>query len=114
MAKKRLNALQKAWIEKLKSGKTKKTTDILSDPKGYCCLGVACTILGIAKKEMKGRSDLDDFPQGVDKLRLRGSIGQLLNNLQDGKGSLAEMNDSGWSHRKIGEYIEKNPENVFT
>ena len=34
------------WIEALRSGKYKQAKGMLQNARGYCCLGVACEILG--------------------------------------------------------------------
>jgi len=100
----------------LKSGKTKKTTDTLADNTGYCCLGVACRLSGVPRKEMKGHDDLEEFREVLSSLRLRDDCGSFKEPVLSGTKcfySLATMNDEGWSHKKIGEYIEAHPENVF-
>lgn len=37
---------QKKWLEALRSGKYNQTARVLHDDEGYCCLGVACEVLG--------------------------------------------------------------------
>jgi hypothetical protein len=116
MAKKLLNQAQRTWIDRLKSGKTRKATDALTQGNGYCCLGVACRLAGIPKVEMKGHEDLEEFRQVVSSLNLRDDCGSFRTPVETGKQvfySLATMNDGGWSHKKIGEYIEAHPDNVF-
>lgn len=36
-----------AWIKALRSGEYTQTKDFLFDGKGYCCLGVACKVVGV-------------------------------------------------------------------
>lgn len=40
----KLNANAKLWVKALRSGKYKQAKEVLSDRKGYCCLGVACEV----------------------------------------------------------------------
>ena len=44
-----MNITRKQWIEALKSGKYKQTTQVLGNTVGHCCLGVACEIAGFEK-----------------------------------------------------------------
>lgn len=39
------------WVKALRSGKYKKTTHILKDNNGYCCLGVLCEVVGKSFKK---------------------------------------------------------------
>lgn len=41
---KKLTTAQQAWVDALRSGEYKQTTDTLQNRGGYCCLGVACAV----------------------------------------------------------------------
>lgn len=114
----KLGTLQRKWIRALKSGKYKKTTGQLFNEKtnGYCCLGVANKCLNLSThieaaylNEASGKA-----------LGLASSYGSIVGGdyrFPRGKRSytsLAQMNDAGVSHAKIAEFLEKNPELVFT
>lgn len=131
------NDLQRKWLDDLKT-----TTEpqaqlhlqvlpfvdgVIMDPGGYCCLGRACVVAGL-----KGVShDLRyvDFGQGIseelppdlaDKLRLKTTAGLFKVGYKDPDKDikyyhLTGMNDDGgFSFKQIAEYIEANPDNVFS
>lgn len=50
------------WVKALESGRYKQTVGRLRDNKGYCCLGVACTVF---QKDVKGRWDRNIFEMPV-------------------------------------------------
>ena len=118
--------LQRKWIRLLESGKYKQGKDSLKKKVSrtikYCCLGVACEfVLGI-KNEILEDGDFEFGYSGEvavipgihwAKLKLRSAIGGLKTG-DMGVGSLAGMNDSGWSFKKIARYIRTKPWNVFT
>lgn len=120
MKKFKLGKLQKIWIKALKSGKFKKAKGDLERDGGYCCLGVANCVLKLGEN-VKENSGLVDTYQ---KLGLYDSLGEIeidneYNAYQFPRGtktydSLADMNDKNISHKKIAEFIETNPELVFT
>lgn len=108
---------QKLWIEALRSGKYKQTKTVLClktshGDNAYCCLGVANeifnlnaqideTLYGTRYQEVLGLFDSDGVIKGdEDELECL---------------SLLEMNDSdGKTFVEIADFIEKNPELVFT
>lgn len=128
----RLNKFQKAWIAKLKSGKSRKFKGALRDPErgAYCCLGVACKLAedtislydldlsnhNLVKNGLKLSSDQGDI--NIDKVKpewlylfeyVNSSIIKF-----DNRRTLAELNDHGQvSHKKIGEFIDANRNAVF-
>ena len=127
---------QLKWLDALESGKFKKAygqlVELKKDEetvKGYCCLGVACEVLGkpfgikrVAEKFSLPKHDTEDavLPERLYKLlRLRTEEGELDNSLDILKDTavattLVDLNDKArWSHKKIAQYIRKNPENVF-
>lgn len=123
MKKYKFTKLQLNWINDLISGKYRRTTEQLAvkdDNKhvSYCCLGVACVVAG-AKKEIQpcgsiyfDGEDVELSEHFTSMYKLRSAQGALKEKVNGFK-TLAEMNDDGWSHKKIGQYILDNPENVF-
>lgn len=129
-SKYKFSPFQKAWIDALISQKYKKTIGRLAkvDKKGNlscCCLGVACEIASkfLDSHLNKNKSNPNDIeyngvggclPINVEQsLRLRSCSGAFRRAVGK-KTNLAKLNDCAkWSHKKIGEYIRDNPENVF-
>jgi hypothetical protein len=125
--------LQLAVINDLKTTTEPQTTGRLHDEDGFCCLGRMCEVLGIPSKW-----DITAFIYGSGSDLRSGSLpnaGVIALNLYDRGGSinwkkvspkwaklggpqypaLYELNDSAhWSFKQIGEFIEENPEAVFT
>ncbi len=126
------NPFQKAWIAALKSGKYRKACGQLSKSGRYCCLGVACEIARITPElqvsVVRERTDDGDFTYDnreqylptriTTALKLRGDSGSFKDYIETDSATahgLTDLNDDArWSHRKIAEYIEANPWNVFT
>ncbi len=121
----KLNKKQREWIELLRSGKYRKATSALHKRnQGYCCLGVACMLFGHKPEDLYDRGSLASFPEVLKGLKLRGDSGAFYLYDEDlkkvktrrgskGCSSLASMNDQGWSHKEIADFIEKNPEAIF-
>ena len=132
MSKKKfeLGPLQKMWVESLKAHPERQTKGILGKGSARyykaCCLGELHLCYHRIKK-IKLPFGSSEF---IDN---EGSMGALLNSydkygLWDGLGklkepyiregriidSLAAMNDYGVSWHEIADYIQSNPENVFT
>jgi hypothetical protein len=130
---------QLKWLEALESGEYKRCKGVLCEELKngtctYCCLGVASEILLSSTHKEK----LDNFPNWLfdgedtecptsvmDRLKLHGSLGEFF---EDGENytheftmdgtiveshSLAELNDEGWSFKKIAAFIRKNPRLIF-
>ena len=129
----RLNKHQKVWIDRLKSGKTRKYKGALKAPKSnaFCCLGVACKLAG---DDINTELDLAGHDEVYESLRLRSLVGEIdvklvkpkwkwiLEPYKDNWGceqyssiALADLNDSakGISHKVIGEFIDQNRKAVF-
>lgn len=111
----KMGPMQKRWIKALKSGNYKQCKGELCSDKtgGYCCLGVAneCLALGQVGNEV-----LSDT---YHKLGLRDGDGGIIPSYKFPSGNinhkyLSQMNDSGVTHAKIAEFIEQNPQLVFT
>ncbi len=134
----KLNKLQEAWLSALETGvigdtKYKKTMNTLchlkqnGEPEGFCCLGVACEIYNAAvpkKDKLPIVKDRTETTRGYGKSfgHLPGVVKEALN-LRSAGGAivkanlshkcLADLNDEGWSHRRIAKFIRANPEKVF-
>jgi hypothetical protein len=107
---------QKIWVETLKSGKYNQCTERLcsTDYKGnksYCCLGLAVELFpslvpindtNLCGAEFKAVLGLRSWNGDFD---INGNV-ELYN--------LAMMNDSGKTFQQIAEFIEQNPELVFS
>ncbi|MDE1971255.1 MAG: hypothetical protein KGI50_06815 [Patescibacteria group bacterium] len=113
-----LTDIQKRWIDALRSGKYKKGKKFLCSHGHYCCLGVACVILGLEGKESVGSVYFGGrnrvfAPNAVKELGLRSPLGLLKEPHKD-LVSLGDMNDRGdFTFEQIADYIEANPGNVF-
>jgi hypothetical protein len=111
----KLGPLQRKWIRALKSGKFKKGTLCLhcEEDNSYCCLGVANECLNLKETSSGFLSNT------YKRIGLFNSSGVISNNYKFPRGtklygSLVEMNDKNISHKKIAEFLENNPELVFT
>ena len=118
-----LNEAQTKWLEALESGAYAQTGNRLKDSNGFCCLGVACEVLGVAATKSEnveepwmyeGESLLCPLSI-VEKLRLRSNNGDIADPpAGDPNGrTLAEMNDVGASFSEIAAFVRANPERVF-
>lgn len=122
-----LGPMQKQWIAALRSGKYEQGFRRLrTRDNKYCCLGVACEILGLeAKLDFDVYRFIDEETSSnsvipgmtFSRLGLRSKEGHLKEPLDDGRGycsCLYDLNDTAkLSFEQIADYIEANPENVF-
>lgn len=123
MAKQALGPNQEKWLAALESGNYKQGQEYLYQPEiGYCCLGVACDLVGLKPDLGLYNSDsaarflgVSDFapPTVIEYLALRGSDGTL-STAFDQYESLAEANDDGKTFAEIAAFCRENPESVFT
>jgi hypothetical protein len=123
---------QEAWLRDLETTEEPQAKGALhrvipdrNSPAGYCCLGRACVVLAIEEITEEGLLYSSFGEQAVNawlpqvairKLWLRGSGGELAETFYKGKwafSQLADMNDAGWSFKRIAAYIRENPWNVF-
>lgn len=111
----KLGLMQRKWVRALKSKKYKKAKGQLHKEKtnGYCCLGVANKCLNLNEKNEQTLFNT------YKKLGLMDDDGKILDGYKFPRGCktykfLSDMNDCGVSHAKIAEFIEGNPELVFT
>lgn len=118
----KLNKDQLAWLRTLESGKYRQTRGQLVNYGSYCCLGVACKLLGAKQKkrvfELNSNEYDCDLPDDyVARLGLHDSEGALVNAIEvDGFVicTLIGLNDTAeWTFKQIAEYIQANKENVF-
>lgn len=110
--------LQEKWLKALESGEYQQGSCQLFDGSSYCCLGVACCVMGL----QKGANCFfaEGYPFGGDlafgtyrALGLRTPSGRFATPHNDCY-SLIDMNDSGkYTFVAIAAYIRANPENVF-
>jgi hypothetical protein len=120
-----MNDDAKRWVQALRSGKYQQATGVLYDGNGYCCLGVACDVLGI-KFLQDGDGDfyadiLCEYgalcilpPQVRDMLGLRTrSGGSNVELTGSGRTMLTELNDDGVTFPEIADIIEKYESNLF-
>lgn len=116
---------RKKWIEALRSGKYKQGKGYLKRNDEYCCLGVACEILGATQEKRPSEPGVTWFSlNGTSMFILPNGIRNLLG-LSTGIGdfnitdfdlvsnSLALMNDAGSSFDEISNMIESEPKGLF-
>ena len=110
------------WVAALRSGEFKQTRGRLchEDPetkeRSYCCLGVACTLiegLEYSEPEPDGGVAIDGWVGS-----LPGSVSHAFDIDATGKvrwdgGSLASMNDSGFTFDQIADVIDENRANFY-
>lgn len=115
-----LGPKQKLWIAALRSGEFKQGKGFLKIEDHYCCLGVACQVLGLEfdAPDDSGVSECDSArygaPESVIKgLALSDDIGRRVNETNE-EDSLTELNDNGASFEEIADIIEADPSAYFT
>ena len=135
-----LGPIQKAWVKNLREHPERQTSCMLGlkcnsgedTPYLACCLGEALLTLHRMKdgnddnafvfdeeydewKIMDGR-DGKCLGSSWERLGLRDPSGEIFEDEPEWEvyNSLAEMNDAGISWPEIADFIEENPETVFT
>ena len=115
-----MNQNARKWVEALRSGEYAQTQNTLRDGKGFCCLGVACDLYGLAtqtpwQKDIGGFSfdgEDDQLPDRVSRwLGLNDTSGAY--GEDGGISALSYENDSGMSFEDIASLIESEPEGLF-
>lgn len=128
-----MGPIQKLWVQSLKDHPERQRVCILGfgTPHEYkaCCLGeyLLCEARYLNKPLPFIHKDIidihkDDSTRAEDsllfayeRLGLRSSLGAILPNEQRVcHESLAYMNDTGYTWSEIADFIEANPERVFT
>lgn len=96
------------WATALESGDYQQTKSKLFDGKNYCCLGVACVLLG----ETFIKDDFIwsiDNESGVLPRRIKNKIGmKSYTGYIPYKISLSSQNDQGKSFKEIAQFIRDN------
>ncbi len=89
------------WLKALRSGEYKQGKRTLRKDDLFCCLGVACDIMGYSKEDTEGGCYIPTSFERVPKiLRASGEIPNHLGRMNDNKG--------GMSFSEIADYIEEN------
>lgn len=112
----------RSWINALNSGKFSQTKEVLQDERGYCCLGVACTLLSIGAYATEDRYGISDYVSEEESFMgsfLRGSLPiqedgapAWLTHIDDDAHTktgrrLSTLNDKyGWSFTDIAELLD--------
>ena len=112
---------QLEWIEALESGEYKQCKSLLYDPEtdGFCCLGVACKLNGVALEDARYRDGCVDQNLSAS-LETKGVMKEL--HLRDANGaggpdqdSLTSLNDyEGMSFALIASRLREAPEAYFS
>lgn len=104
------------WVKALRSGKYSKTTGVLQDSKGYCCLGVGCDVfIPKSKQELH-----DNFLFGAQAFQQKNSpnwltqinqdfhlqTGSFLTNLNDGSHTLTVSEQLYFNFDEIADLLE--------
>jgi len=118
MATESQKELRKKWVEALRSGQYKQTVGVLYDGTGYCCLGVACKVMGVEPETRNNNFYFDDQNSvlsinAADKLGLKDCNGEFGTDDTILTGSLTTMNDDGMTFEQIADMIEYEPEGLF-
>ena len=112
----------KKWVKALRSGDYAQTTEYLCEvdeiegTTAYCCLGVACDLfvddywighggewsIGVFKKWETSTSTLNSAVLPTPEMME--SMGLGIEYVKD----LADLNDTGWSFKKIADKIERD------
>lgn len=89
------------WVAALRSGEYRQGKGWLHNNGTYCCLGVACKVVGIPNSDLRSCwiKSYDQTFDSVPKI-LRGSSGVAY--------TLGKMNDDYISFFQIADYIEAN------
>jgi hypothetical protein len=132
----RLNKFQKAWIDRLMSGKTRKCKMELADGRGRnCCLGVAVNVCKLERIATTDHTDenLARFEETLSALKIEKDgtfdtnkvsdewiekiakyYSQCEEHLFEATDSLISLNDNtNMTHKEIGQFINENREAVF-
>lgn len=103
---------KRKWVEALRSGKYKQGRGQLKDTQDqYCCLGVACIIVGYTKDQLDKCYIPKDFVLIPDKLRgasYDSSTVKVLSNMNDGQDPNTGKEVPIKSFSEIAYYIEQN------
>lgn len=124
----KLGKLQKMWVEQLRKHPERQTRGILGKgtPQDYqaCCLGELHLCAHRLKKKklpfvngvVVDTTNTECLEYSYEKYGLRSDIGYLKGKSGEWRDgfALAEMNDNSVPWTEIADFIEQNPEKVFT
>jgi hypothetical protein len=100
----------KIWIAALRSGEYQQTTGGLQDYKGYCCLGVACSVL--IPEDQQELNDAGYLAGGYPNSQLHSPewLKDINREFRNKTGrSLSELNDGdSLSFNEIADKLEQN------
>ena len=110
-----MNSVKRArakWVDALRSGKYKQTRSALRHGDTYCCLGVACAVLGDGEWATTASQNGWEF-RFSDGQRKAGDLPwSMLDRLglsTDQQRVLMDLNDNGVSFDAIATHIERLP-----
>jgi hypothetical protein len=125
-----LGEIQKAWIKSLRENGQRQYKNGLGIKTGgeeylACCLVEGLCVLNRFKGKhppfidgvLQDGADENALSNSYEELGLIDAVGELKISVEVNsiyRGSLAELNDYSFSWAEIADYIEQNPENVFT
>tara|TARA_R110000744_G_scaffold170264_2_gene288414 strand:- start:16973 stop:17299 length:327 start_codon:yes stop_codon:yes gene_type:complete len=92
------------WIEALRSGKYKQTTETLQDGTGLCCLGVLCKV---AQNEDIKVDTCGTYVTGEDLSSSQYDVYEWSGLNSTTETDLEEMNDNGENFNTIADFIEE-------
>ena len=98
---------REAWVKTLRSDKYKQGVNCLRNlDNTYCCLGVACDLVGKPEK-WKPSKESHAYVYEGNSAYLSDRIAALYGLSGDMQGHLGTLNDDGKSFQYIADYIEK-------
>lgn len=105
---KKLNkAFKKKWLKALRSGEFRQTRESLKGPIGYCCLGVAASLLSKWRKDEYRNDKCEAATSNGSFLRpiYRNKIGLS----KEAQEKLVALNDTSKKNfKQIADFIEEN------
>ena len=121
--------LQLAWLHDLETTEIGQAERYLFKDNKYCCLGRACLIAGFEfdKKRVTNTPFVKGHPAHYStlptpvwqKLQLRDKRGgfdgePVISDDYSPLCTLAELNDAGWTFKRIAAFVRARPQDVFT
>ena len=111
------NEYQTAWLNDLKTTDCKQNFCGMANGKGaYDCLGRAYVANGYKHDNKLFEGERDGLgPELLSKLKLNDGEGIFIGETEKNKHSITALNDNtNMGFKQIAEFIESNPEKVFT
>ena len=102
----------RAWVKALRSGKYRRGTSYLAQRESgrwkYCCLGVACEVARIpASQGVDDCSWIKHYGEYPNSRFLPTEAMDFFGLSTGNPARLADLNDEGWSFRRIASHIEE-------